>query len=97
MAKSSDVGSFLFSRRGFENWSDKLPLSLHRRAHASLWMILTAAIAMGVMGWTGLMTVSYAEETFLVWVGIGLAFYVVPTLWHAFSSSRVSKEKDAGA
>ena len=97
MRKSANLASVLFSRRGWDSWAESLPLSLHRRAHASLWMILTAAVVLGVMAWAGLMSLSDAEHRFVIWVAIGLLFYLVSILWHALSSSREANEKGAGA
>ena len=80
MGKSAKVASVLFSRRGWDSWVESLPLSLHRRAHESLWMILTAAVALGIMAKAGLMSLSDAEHRFVVWVAIGLLFYLVGIL-----------------
>jgi hypothetical protein len=97
MNQPREAAAVLFTRRGWDRWMQSLPPSLHGRAHACLWGILGAGIAVGVMTWTGMMTRSAGEHVLAIWTVIGLAIYVLSLMWYLLVSRRGSDRKASGA
>jgi hypothetical protein len=81
----------MFSRRRWEKWLQGFPWSLHRHAHWGLWVILSAAVVLGVMVWVGWLSLADAEHRLLIWVAIAVVPYFISLGWHVLRSPRGDK------